>query len=625
MAPLISERCSPFNSLFPCQIRPSSTPRIPIHTRVEPRLPQPRIVGSISNDPLVPNPPGAVLIPIVDVTNKATTLDDVRRSTAVTVMQGAHGFTEGMALHNNGGTWAKSKADAIATARVDGVVSPHNLAAGSFVVVSGGALTTSPWIPNTQYYLSDATAGLLTPTPPTALTSFIVPVARAGTATSAVVHIGEPLSLAKIPDSALENPGGGGVGPPGPPGAGAVEPGIVAMFLRSAMPASLPAGWIECDGANGTTNEADVGAMAVVIRHDGTVATPAFDIPAGSYGSAQTITITCATSGVVIKYTTDGSTPSRSVGTVYSTPVPIAATATLKAIAYRVPTDPTLTMIDSAVQSAVYTISAGDVTPPTLTTAIIPPAGTTIMLFFDEIVQVGGGGSGGVTLAMSGGAVTATLASGTGTNTLHYTLSRTVVSGETGTVSYAQPGNGIQDNSPAGNDVASFSGAAITNNSTATGGGTPGWVYSHPPGVLTVQAGTGDNTLWQKITATFTGNVDKLSVYQAYVNAAGKTIKMALYNAAGTAVLGSGVFVTTGYAENADIEVTLDAPVAVVNGQDYWIGWTYSDNLIGQIWLDYGGSGSESGISYDFLYPDFPEVPVAVTGTARYRVGMRQV
>jgi hypothetical protein len=64
------------------------------------------------------------------------------------------------------------------------------------------------------------------------------------------------------------------------------------------------------------------------------VGAPSFDPAGGTFDSAQTVTITTATSGAMIRYTTDGSTPTETSGVVYSTPVTIAATTTLKAIAY---------------------------------------------------------------------------------------------------------------------------------------------------------------------------------------------------------------------------------------------------------------------------------------------------
>jgi len=82
-----------------------------------------------------------------------------------------------------------------------------------------------------------------------------------------------------------------------------------------------------------------------------TVATPTFSPGGGSYTSAQNISISCATGGASIRYTLDGSTPSETAGTLYSGPVNISSTATLKAIAYKSGSN------DSAIASATYTIS----------------------------------------------------------------------------------------------------------------------------------------------------------------------------------------------------------------------------------------------------------------------------
>lgn len=64
------------------------------------------------------------------------------------------------------------------------------------------------------------------------------------------------------------------------------------------------------------------------------VATPLLTPAPGSYTSAQSIGLSTTTEGASIRYTTDGSTPSATNGTLYATPVVIASTATLKAIAY---------------------------------------------------------------------------------------------------------------------------------------------------------------------------------------------------------------------------------------------------------------------------------------------------
>ena len=59
-----------------------------------------------------------------------------------------------------------------------------------------------------------------------------------------------------------------------------------------------------------------------------------------------------ATAGATIRYTLDGSTPTSAVGAIYSGPVGIATTATVKAIVYKAG------LTDSVVSAAVYTISS---------------------------------------------------------------------------------------------------------------------------------------------------------------------------------------------------------------------------------------------------------------------------
>jgi chitinase len=81
-----------------------------------------------------------------------------------------------------------------------------------------------------------------------------------------------------------------------------------------------------------------------------TVVTPTFGPAGGTYNSAQSVTISCATSGAVIRYTTDGSTPN-SNSPVYSGPINVSSNTTIKAYA----TAPG--MYDSAIASAIYTIN----------------------------------------------------------------------------------------------------------------------------------------------------------------------------------------------------------------------------------------------------------------------------
>ena len=89
----------------------------------------------------------------------------------------------------------------------------------------------------------------------------------------------------------------------------------------------------------------------------GTVATPTFSPGGGSYATAQTVTISSTTSGASIRYTTDGSTPTSTTGTLYGGAVAVNGSMTLKAMAYQ------SGWADSVAASAVYTITGTVATP----------------------------------------------------------------------------------------------------------------------------------------------------------------------------------------------------------------------------------------------------------------------
>ena len=94
------------------------------------------------------------------------------------------------------------------------------------------------------------------------------------------------------------------------------------------------------------------------------VAEPTFNPMPGTYSAAQNVTHQfSATNGATIRYTTDGTTPTETAGTIYSSAVNISANTTLQAIAYKTG------MADSPVTSGVYAIQCA---APTFT----PAAGT---------------------------------------------------------------------------------------------------------------------------------------------------------------------------------------------------------------------------------------------------------
>src|SRR5207245_1396819 len=85
------------------------------------------------------------------------------------------------------------------------------------------------------------------------------------------------------------------------------------------------------------------------IQQQQQVATPTFSQGGGTYTGSVTVTISDATSGAAIHYTTDGSTPTTS-SPVYGGALTFNQTTTLKAMAAA------SGMTDSGVASATYTI-----------------------------------------------------------------------------------------------------------------------------------------------------------------------------------------------------------------------------------------------------------------------------
>ncbi|HET9236760.1 MAG TPA: FG-GAP-like repeat-containing protein, partial [Oligoflexus sp.] len=128
--------------------------------------------------------------------------------------------------------------------------------------------------------------------------------------------------------------------------AGIVTGDAVSVFTTSIV-SSVSSG-LEKSGTDATiVAQAQTGATTVVESEEvqaqieasaGTaaaVATPTFSVPAGSYASALSVAITTTTTGASIRYTLDGSTPSSTNGTLYSSALAIGSSKTLKAIAYK--------------------------------------------------------------------------------------------------------------------------------------------------------------------------------------------------------------------------------------------------------------------------------------------------
>ena len=99
----------------------------------------------------------------------------------------------------------------------------------------------------------------------------------------------------------------------------------------------------------GTQTELDV--YGLLGSNPQQVATPVFNPAGGTYAAAQSVTISDATAGALIYYTTDGSTPTTS-STKYGGPIAVGSTTTIKAIATA------SGLSNSATATATYAIQA---------------------------------------------------------------------------------------------------------------------------------------------------------------------------------------------------------------------------------------------------------------------------
>jgi hypothetical protein len=113
-------------------------------------------------------------------------------------------------------------------------------------------------------------------------------------------------------------------------------------------------------GASGMS-DSEVASTSYTIK----VATPTFGVAGGTYSTPQTVAISEVTSGAAIYYTTNGTTPT-TASTLYTGPIPVNQTTTLKAIGAK------SGLVDSDVASNTYTLQAA-------TPTFNPPGGTFIL------------------------------------------------------------------------------------------------------------------------------------------------------------------------------------------------------------------------------------------------------
>ena len=144
--------------------------------------------------------------------------------------------------------------------------------------------------------------------------------------------------------------------------AGTATPGTSTLNYRAnVVRANNAALALGTDGAVTVLTGQPTGTVHFIIDVNGYFADPAIDQtvvappvltpPPGSYNGTQTLSLFTSTPGASIRFTTDGSVPTTTTGTLYSSAMSLPNTATVKAIAYK------SGLASSSLTSALYTIT----------------------------------------------------------------------------------------------------------------------------------------------------------------------------------------------------------------------------------------------------------------------------
>ena len=116
-------------------------------------------------------------------------------------------------------------------------------------------------------------------------------------------------------------------------------------------------GIVDCPDELFSNGEEYTTTITVVISATDFVSVPTINKASGTYTENQSVVLSSAIEGVVIYYTTDGTTPSKTNGAVYTKPIEVlgkageSVTITIKALAVK------NGMQDSAVETFTYTIN----------------------------------------------------------------------------------------------------------------------------------------------------------------------------------------------------------------------------------------------------------------------------
>lgn len=213
--------------------------------------------------------------------------------------------------------------------------------------------------------------------------------------------------------------------------------------------------------------------------------------------------------------------------------------------------------------AGIYTV---DPVIPTMTSATIPAAGTTISLLFSEALTEGSGGNSGWTLNTPTNAMT--YSSGDTTDTWIYTLASTIDGVDTPTITYTQPGNGLE--SGTGEDLESIVAGVVINNSTqgVCAGGSDGLI-GYPTQGGDIYDAAANIVTYERTTADEDGSVTFAHGFKA---GNGSDYRIGIWSSTGTLLASTAVESGGGDGVQEAVHAALQSTFCLVAATEYITG-----------------------------------------------------
>ncbi|MDD4560125.1 MAG: chitobiase/beta-hexosaminidase C-terminal domain-containing protein [Candidatus Cloacimonetes bacterium] len=172
--------------------------------------------------------------------------------------------------------------------------------------------------------------------------------------------------------------------------AGVTNATLNHTLIRKPTVATGNSNWAAQQGTNAEDSEwivmaqdyiADLGLHTYNPGGNPMASAPVFDPPAGAYLVPINVSLSSSTPDAVIRYTTDGSEPTATYGTIYSTPIAISASTTIKAIAYADGYDPSIVVEATYAYPTPISNIAALRTQPTGNTYVYTLTGEAVLTF----------------------------------------------------------------------------------------------------------------------------------------------------------------------------------------------------------------------------------------------------